>query len=426
MVKKVIVPFMISEKDDALLGAPSKSDGMGVQDIWAERGRDLVPHLTGSTNCIQGFQILVETYRLWDSFLQTKAHQVYTTEFKNFFILIEQVFARIVPSCGQEWTLPGARSVKARISEVPKISLDESWHLLSGQLSNGIYGLYRGAAGRAGLLEEDLSQLSEVTMTEAQSKQGIEESQEQLFSLVTRALNKETVSISEKKYKELCDEIHETYKKPPLAEHFDEMFIQKHDLTQRLVDGIKSDKEFDYQEIDYRQFLTKMTLEFKTKNLSEYERTIKNVISCENLLSIVVFLFDWLCSQRGAEIETVTKLLPDTLHEELAPVLEDFRSSGVYTKTAKFNHTCFSENLDTSNNLALLNSILEIHRLISERRKRALWVWTDENGLLTSEIIVDPPDLEDLKVKTNWHHDYYLWPLIKIANQIAEVKECQN
>ena len=119
-------------------------------------------------------------------------------------------------------------------------------------------------------------------------------------------------------------------------------------------------------------------------------------------------------------------MLPDTLHKDLTPVLIEFCNSGVYTKTAKFNHTCFSKNLDTSSNLTLLSSILEIHRLISERRKRALWVWTDENGLLTSEIIVDPHDLEELKVGVNWKHDYYLWPLKNIANQIAEVKKCPN
>ena len=267
MVAKDTVPFMISEKDDALLGAPSKSDGMGVQDIWAERGRDLVPHLTGSTNCIQGFQILVEIYRLWDSFLQIKGHQDYAREFKNFFILIEQAFARIVPLYDQEWTLPGARSVKAGISKVPHISLDKSWHLLYGQLSNGLYGLYRGAAGRAGLLQENLTQLSEVTMTEAQSRQGIEESQGQLFSLVARALEKKTVSISGNRYEKLCEEIYKTYKNPPLANHFDVMFIQNYDLTKRLVNGFNSDKE-----LDYRQFLTEMALKFKTKNLPEYEK----------------------------------------------------------------------------------------------------------------------------------------------------------
>ena len=109
------VPFMISAIDDELLGASSKSDGLGVQDIWATRGRDLVPHLTSSTHYIQGFQILVEIYRLWEIFLQTKNHQVYSDRFGKFFILIEQAFARIVPSYDEEWTLPGARSVRARI-----------------------------------------------------------------------------------------------------------------------------------------------------------------------------------------------------------------------------------------------------------------------------------------------------------------------
>ena len=282
-----------------------------------------------------------------------------------------------------------------------------------------MYGLYRGASGRAGLLQENLRQLSEPTMTEAQRKPGICKSQEQLFSLVIQALDGKTVPIPKGKYRNLAAELVETYKNPPLVDHFEVMLIHNHDLTNRLVAGFNKSN----QDLDYRQFLTQLATKFKSENLTEHVETIDNVISCENVLAAVVFLFNWLCSQKGQKIADIANKLPNNLHHELESVLAAFKNSGVYTKAAKFNHSCFSDHLATSSNLALLHSILEIHRIISERRQRALWVQQDENGVLTSEILMDPPDLEELKVGQLWYHDYYLWPLRNIANQIAELKK---
>ena len=425
MATKEIPPFMISALDNELLGAPSKSDGLGVQDIWAMRGRDLVPHLTSSTHYIQGFQILVEIFRLWEIFLQTKSHQVYADRFGKFFILIEQSFARIMASYDEEWTLPGARSVRARASLEPHISLDSSWQLLNNQQSNGLYGLYRGASGRAGLLQENLRQLSDQTMAVAQDKRGIEKSQEDLFSLVKQALDGKTIPIRKSTFRNLVAELVKTYRNPPLVDHFETMLIKSHDLTNRLVEGFQNFEDLDYQQFltKIRPLLIKLVNDFKLENFPEHVVTINNVIACENLLAVVVFLFDWLCSQKGKKVEEITTNLPDTLHSELEPVLEEFKNSGVYTKAAKTNHSCFCDKLDTSCNLALLHSILEIHRIISERRKRALWVRQDEKGYLISDIIIDPPNLENLKVGQLWYHDYYLWPLRNIANQITELKK---
>ena len=425
MITKEPVPFMISALDNELLGASSKTDGLGVQDIWAARGRDLVPHLTASTHSIQGFQILVEIYRLWELFLQTKSHQVYADRFGKFFILIEQAFARIVATSDEEWTLPGARSVRARASLDPQISLDSSWLLLNNQQSNGLYGLYRGASGRAGLLQENLRQLSDQTMSASQDNRGINKSQEDLFSLVKQALDKKEVQIHKSSYRKLAAELVKTYQHPPLVDHFSTMLIKNHYLTNRMVEGFQNLGDLDYQQFltKLRPLLMKLANDFKAENLPEYVETINNVIACENLLAVVVFLFDWLCSQKGQKIKDAASKLPENLHNDLDPVYAAFKNSGVYTRAAKTNHSCFCDKLDTSSNLTLLKSILEIHQNISERRKRALWVQLDENDVLVSDILVDKPDLANLKVGQLWYHDYYLWPLHNIANQIAELKK---
>ena len=407
---------MVTEKDNELLGAPSKSDGLGIQDIWAERGKDLVPHLTGSTHFIQGFQILVEIYRLWEIFAESEGYQIPPKDFDKFFILIEQTFARTVAFCNGEWNLPGSKRVKARKSD-PNISLDPEWHLLNGQKSNGLYGLYRGASARAGLLESNRSQLSEKTMEEAQDKTKIRgNSQTQLLSLVKKALAGELVPISGNQNKELRNNIFETYVNPPLVHHFETMLIKKPDLTNRLVEGLKK-----YGDIEYRQFLTKLATDFKSENLPNHAKTIYNVIACENFLAVVVFLFDWLCSKRGKKIEEIAGFLPWNFHVELSPVFEKFKHSGEYNDTAKVNWSLFVDNLISTSNLALLRSIIEIHSLISVRRKRSPWVWIDEKGYLVSEMIDTSSEIEIPQIGVAWYHDYYLVALRNIARQIEGV-----
>jgi hypothetical protein len=156
-------PLMLTEKDDELLGVANRSDAMGVLAVWSVRGRDLVPHLTEQTTNVRGFQILVEAFRLWE--LYEPAHPEHAGRLDDFFLLIEQAFARTVGWHDKEWPLPGARRVYARSSEQPHISLnDPDWHLLGGQKANGLWGLYRGASRRAGLLVDDMTRLSADSM----------------------------------------------------------------------------------------------------------------------------------------------------------------------------------------------------------------------------------------------------------------------
>ena len=63
----------------------------------------------------------------------------------DFFLLVEQAFARTVGWHDKDWPLPGARRARAPGSDRPHISLtDLEWHLLGGRKANGLWGLYRG------------------------------------------------------------------------------------------------------------------------------------------------------------------------------------------------------------------------------------------------------------------------------------------
>jgi len=89
-----ISPLMVTAKDDDLLGMSNRSDAMGILAVWSVRGRDLVPHLTEQTTSVRGFQILVEAFRLWE--IYEPAHPQHAGSLDDFFLLIEQAFARTV------------------------------------------------------------------------------------------------------------------------------------------------------------------------------------------------------------------------------------------------------------------------------------------------------------------------------------------
>jgi hypothetical protein len=80
---------------------------MGVLAVWSVRGRDLVPHLTEQTTNVRGFQILVEAFRLWE--LYEPGHPQHAGRLDDFFLLIEQTFARTVGWHDKNWPLPGSR-----------------------------------------------------------------------------------------------------------------------------------------------------------------------------------------------------------------------------------------------------------------------------------------------------------------------------
>lgn len=157
----MVLPLM-SHKDDELVGVANRSDPMGVLAVWSALARDIVPHLTEQTTDVRAFQILVEAFRLWEVHAERESQPV--DRLREFFMLVEQAFARTIGRLEGDWPLPGARRVRSRSGEEPCISIeDTSWHLLDGHLANGIWGLYRGASRRSGLLEEGMAYLAEET-----------------------------------------------------------------------------------------------------------------------------------------------------------------------------------------------------------------------------------------------------------------------
>ncbi|MBN1457927.1 MAG: hypothetical protein JXA57_00230 [Armatimonadetes bacterium] len=407
-----ISPLMVTAKDDDLLGVSNRSDAMGVLAVWSVRGRDLVPHLTEQTTSVRGFQILVEAFRLWEFY--EPAHPQHAGRLDDFFLLIEQAFARTVGRHDKDWSLPGARRVRARSSEEPRISLqDLDWHLLGGQKANGLWGLYRGASRRAGLLMEDMTRLSGETMEQATLHAGIKTAaQSRLFTLVESAMDGQTVALPTNMNNKLTGDLCTTFRDLPLADHLHERLIESHELTKHLAERL-----LDIEELDHRTFLAS-----EAQQRPGHQATIQDVVRCEDLLAVVEAVFLWLCSSKGKTVEVVAKDLPVDL-DALAAARVAFGHSGTYRgETAISRYNRFHEQLDTSSYVALLRSVLMLHEQVSEERKRAPWVWEDQ-GVLFSDLDVDRPADTALQVGLAWRNDYYLEPLRGIAKQLSEVRK---
>ena len=407
-----IFPFMIIEKDDDLLGVSNRSDAMGVLAVWSVRGRDLVPHLTEQTTNVRGFQILVEAFRLWE--IYEPNHPEHAGRLDDFFLLIEQAFARTVGWHDKKWPLPGARRVRARSSEDPHISLNEpDWHLLGGQKANGLWGLYRGASRRAGLLQDDMTRLSDDSMEQATLHAGIGSStQVRLFKMVRRAMDGETVALPKHYGNKLVKDIYDTFWDVPLANHLQARLIDGHDLNRELAERL-----LNVEELNHRAFLTDAI-----QDLPDHQTTLEDAIRCENLLAAVEAVFLWLCASKGKTTEAAVTDIPIDL-AALAAARDAFGHSGHYrTDAAGTRHDRFHELLDTSNHIALARSVLLLHAKVNEERKRAPWVWED-HGVLCCDVDVDRPSDTALQVGIAWRNDYYLKPLKSIATQLVEVEQ---
>lgn len=405
-------PLMLTQKDDELLGVANRTDAMGVLAVWSVRGRDLVPHLTEQTTNVRGFQILVEAFRLWE--LYEPAHPEHAGRLDDFFLLIEQAFARTVGWHDKKWPLPGARRVHARSSEEPQISLkDPDWHLLGGQKANGLWGLYRGASRRAGLLLDDMTRLSAESMEQATLHAGIGPSAlAHLFKAVRRAMDGETVSLPTRRNNKLTGDLYDTFWHLPLAEHLRTRLLRGHDLNQKLARRL-----LVIEDLDHRAFLADAA-----RDMPDHQATIEDVIRCENLLAVVEAVFFWLCASKGKTLDAAVVDLPVDL-DALGAARAAFGHSGHYRgDTAVARHSWFHERLDTSSHVALARSVLLLHEKVNEERKRAPWVWEDQ-GLLRSDLDVERPSDRALQVGLAWRNDYYLHPLKSIAGQLAEVRQ---
>jgi hypothetical protein len=403
--RREMLPFLVTQRDDKLLGTANRSDAMGLLSVWSARARDIVPYLTEQTTDMRAFQLLIEGLRLWEVYERTYSQHV--GRVGDFFLLFEQAVARSTAAAGITWELPGARRVNSRPTN-PAISLNEyEWHLLRNQLANGIWGLYRGAAIRAGLLDSDGTRLSQEVF--AKTTPLVTETNA-LFKVMKRAMEGEVVYLSEFPSKlHSLSSLSQEYTLAPLLWEY---LIEGHELNRQLALRLLQAEDFTKQH--YRNFLSS-----SRQALPEHEVTLRRVSLCENLLSVLEELFFWLCASKGDSLAVVADSIPLDL-AAFRSALQDFQTVDLYrdSGSAASRHHRICDTLRVSSKQELLSSILELHQLVSKDRGRAPWVW-EEDGHLRTDVTIDKPAEESLLVGYSWRNSYYLSRLHQLVHQLV-------
>jgi hypothetical protein len=407
--------MFITEQDRELTGSLVGRDPMGVLAIWSIRGRDLVPHLTEQTTVAAGFQLLLTTLWLWERFVQRRPGRAGAE--REFFLVVEQAFARATHRMTEEWWLPGRRRVLAhRGVDSALLSVDDrSWHLLGNQLANGVWGLYRGAARRAGLLLDDHLTVSAHTAEAIEAASGLTPTAvNRLFRLVDGALDGGTVPMSLHHRDQLVRGLAGSLGELPQVELMWQAFVEGHDLTEFFVER--------YEEmpaaapLDHREFLSDAM-----KRRPHDAVILRDVLRCETLLAPVESTFLWLCSRRNQTLEQAGGELPTDL-ELLRRAHREFADSGAYGDgRGGKRYELYRDELDTSSAASFLGSVVALHDTISRGRGRAPWLWL-EGGRLMSEYDTDPPSEMQLQPYAAWRNDYYLEPLRSVARQLQAAR----
>ena len=408
--------FGISARDDNLIGSSSSRDPLGVLPIWSARGRDLVPHLTEQTTSAEGFELLMAIYWLWNRFVSEKPE--HSAEQRAFYLIVEQAVAHAAARVNDGvWPLPGKRRVKAQggASEVSLSIRVSQCHLIQNQLGNGTWGLYRGAAGRAGLLSKGLHALSAPALGLLDARPPFPgRVPGKVMALVEEAFDDPDAEVpfslhrSNKTVQSMAALIADL----PHGAFLWERIVEARPLTENLT-GQVLQLGGGLLKLGIRPFLLRAA-----RDLPGHREVIEDVIRCESLLAPLEGIFRWMCRQQGESLASAAGALPVSL-SSLQNAQSDFSSSGVYPAGgARGRWRLYADELDTSSRTALLGSLLKLHEQISAERGRAPWVEVDENGRLVTNVEVQPVDAAQLDPARAWRNSYYLGSLESVAGQL--------
>jgi len=140
--------FFLTEQDPNYTIKGSR-DPLGLQVIWQNAGRKIIPHLSTVSNNIMDFQILSLAYALKKKFDLTDS------EFEDFFIPFEQLFAYARHKLNPKLGFNGIMKVRKNVSTSPqRIYIGFQKQIMSSQKAYGIWGKYNRPYSEMGILND--------------------------------------------------------------------------------------------------------------------------------------------------------------------------------------------------------------------------------------------------------------------------------
>lgn len=403
------VMFALTDKDTSLCLPLSGRDPLGIQAVWQRRARDIVPNLTAASGLAEGFHILLVVLAWWPVMAARK--DPIRPKLQDFFLLVEQAFARASRCAGGLWQLPGSRRLNDGDPGV-WIGLEKSAHLLDNQLTNGVWGLYRGPAQNAGLIDEQNricsaelgARIRERTPIVRSLLQPIAElfaagAKEPPCRLASNRSNRIVTGLTE-----ILDalpfkrEIRETFVVPansPITVDLAKLLAVKNSLS----NGI-------------RTFMAGAI-----ESLPQHAPTLENVIGCEQFIAPLDAIFEEVCSAEERDVDRVANQLKIDL-AELRAARERFAHAGTFDGLSRERADALLK-LDLASARALIRSLIDHHAVISESRNSSPWIVLDDSGRLDCSLAANRPDVDGLSPATAWRNGYYLHTLDNLAHQVG-------
>lgn len=396
----------ITDEDKHLSLPLSGRDPLGTQPIWQHRARDVVPHLTAASRRAEGFHILLVTLAWWPEY--ARQYNASKNDLPNFFILLEQAFARACRTAEIDWLLPGRQRL---YSGAPGlwIGLGPEARLLDNQSANGVWGLYRGPAKQAGLITDDNHIASERLLHDIRSNSLFIKD---LFRDIAKLLQSPAglrLSLAIRKNHHLVVSFSELVRRLPFRGLIKSTFVTPTD-SQITIDV--ASLTLTHPATDIAEFVKQAIAQ-----LPQHKETLTNIVRCEQFLATLDAAFEFICCSEYTDLRLVAADIPINL-KHLSAASNLFRQSGSYSNlAAKRVEALLSLNLDSE--LEFVKSLIEHHANISRARRVAPWISIEENGRLDCRLSLDAPADWNLVPAQAWRYTYYLGALSDLHIQLV-------
>lgn len=417
MQKLATYGFALTARDTELVGSRRLADPLGLLPIWSRVARSLVPHLTAQTTRAAGFELLIA---LLDAYERPELEEVrHLLSRREFFLIGEQIAAHAVAARASDkgWPLPGRRGFDrwAGAEDYP-LSLSIAV-LLDNQAAGGLWGLYRGAAGRAKLLDAEL-QAPEEAVSSALATGGTRITDEALHEL-----QKHVIAVATSPQRTARPFKKRSLQKSPLAETLIELVhgLPNRALLRRclfdqesLLDQVAARLAELPAEVDYAAFLSDCRRDFP-KNAQVFE----DILHCERYIAVLDVAFERLLTQAGRSVAEAGRALQVDLNA-LDAARAAFRQLGDHFHggvAQRFDILC---GLDLSGTTEFADTLMCAHKKVADQRGSAHWVENDA-GRVRPLINLDgmaEPDWRPQELL--WRNDYYLSATRGVYGEVRE------
>lgn len=406
--------YMMTEKDEDLLRPLNGRDPMGILPIWQHRARDVVPHITAASRHLDGFHVLLAALAWWPEFANT--YKQPAKQLTPYFLLVEQAFARACTLNKTTWNLPGKRRLTT--GNPVFIGLKPEHHLLGGQLQNGVWGIYRSVAESAGLIDGNNAVKPDIVGKIRNKSEAVKG----LWPALDKALNQqsmETVKIAERPSHHLVGELSNIIEMNPFAKLIYNPFLApaKPVPTTSVVALMREQIRLD-------PFNPETFVLQDNALIKDRLGVFKHIIKCERYIATIESIFDWLCSGLSTNVEDAAGKLRINM-DILRSALGDFRGSGEYPSgSLAYKRKIMLERLNLSSKKRLIETILDMHKDVSESRNNMPWI-TIESGRFDIVVLRGPPAEGQLNPISAWRNSYYLDSFFNLTKQFykAGVRE---